>query len=70
MSYRLPNVLHAARSPESNPRLNQCARWAEVPCVKVSGLTRPVAIRCSRSSPTAAAAFRAASTSLLSTIPR
>ena len=41
-------------------------RWAEVPCVNDSGLTCPVAIFCSLSSPTAAAARRPAATSVRS----
>jgi hypothetical protein len=33
-------VLHAAMVPCCIPRLNHCVRWAELPCVNDSGLTR------------------------------
>ena len=53
-------------SPELSPVLNHETRCAEVPCVNLSGITRPVACFCSRSSPTAAAALMAEATSLSS----
>ncbi len=56
-------VSHAAGFPLLSPRLNHSTRCAELPCVKRSGMTRPVAIFCSRSSPIAAAAFSPSSTS-------
>src|SRR5215831_127096 len=57
------NVLQPATVPCAIPRLNHCVRWTELPCVNDSGVTRPVDIRCRRSSPTAAAAFMALSAS-------
>ena len=48
---------------DSSPRRNQRARCADEPWVQVSGLTRPPACFCRRSSPTAAAAARPSSTS-------
>ena len=53
-----PNVLHALISPLVKPRWNQSMRCCELPCVYVSGFTRPDDMRCKRSSPTAPAAFR------------
>src|SRR6516162_4158183 len=49
-------VLHDEISADSRPRRNHSARSAEDPCVKDSGLTYPLDIFCSRSSPTAATA--------------
>ena len=46
-----------------HPRRNHSTRCAELPCVKRSGITRPLDIRCSRSSPIAAAARSASSAS-------
>src|SRR6266404_4557869 len=63
-------VLHAAIEPESRPLRNHTMRCSELPCVKESGFTWPVAIFCSRSSPTAEAAPRADSTSPCSSRPR
>ena len=37
--YRGAKVSQAAIPPDSNPRLNHSVRCAEVPCVKLSGLT-------------------------------
>jgi len=62
-------VSHALGSPASRPALNHFDRCAEVPCVKVSGLTDPVARRCSLSSPTACEARIASSTSPASRTP-
>jgi hypothetical protein len=39
-------VSQAARLPEVKPCLNQKSRWAEVPWVNLSGMTRPVCIFC------------------------
>src|SRR6201993_2712797 len=60
------NVLQDLMLPEVRPVLNHCARWAEVPCVNLSGITRPVACFWRRSSPTAAAALIADAMSLWS----
>src|SRR5262249_44427684 len=56
-------VLQLFTSPLCRPRLNQRTRCALVPCVKLSGTTRPCAWRCRRSSPIAVAAAIAWSTS-------
>jgi hypothetical protein len=49
----------------SYPVENHFCRWAEVPCVKVSGSTRPWALFWMRSSPTEPAASRASAMSVL-----
>src|SRR5690606_2750756 len=59
-------VSQSSMRPESKPRRNQATRWAEVPWVKLSGVTVPWAERCKRSSPMAAAAASASSRSPLS----
>src|SRR4051812_6367297 len=59
IAHRTPpeeNVSQPEIRPESNPRLNHSVRCSEEPCVNESGLPRLPAMRCSRSSPTAAAA--------------
>ena len=56
-------VLQDEIVPFWKPRWNHSVRWAELPWVKVSGLTVPRVMRWMRSSPTAAAAFRPESTS-------
>src|SRR5262249_15781496 len=64
------NVSQGAGSPRSWPRSNQRTRSSEEPCVHFSGCTVPVACRCRRSSPTAAAARMAESMSPGSSSPR
>jgi hypothetical protein len=63
-------ALQDSTLPPLIPRWNHSMRWAEDPCVKESGLTGPRDARCKRSSPTAAAAPRALSTSPGSSRPR
>src|SRR5262249_49236837 len=63
-----PNVLQLDTVPFFGPGVNQPPRGADEPWVKASGTTRasglpPCAMRCSRSSPIAAAVCIAASTS-------
>ena len=52
-------VARRCGSPLSSPRLNQVTRCSDEPCVNFSGITRPVASFCRRSSPIAAAAWSA-----------
>ena len=54
-----PNVLQAAMLPFSKPVRNQRLRCSDEPCVKLSGVTRPVACFCKRSSPMALAVCNA-----------
>src|SRR5437899_3405497 len=63
-------VLHASIEPESRPLRNHIMRCSELPCVKESGFTCPVAIFCSRASPTPEAAPSADATSAGSSSPR
>jgi hypothetical protein len=56
-------VSQFAMLPDLNPPRNHCERCSDVPWVNESGLTCPVVMRCSLSSPTAAAAARPSSTS-------
>ena len=56
-------VSQSAALPWASPTSNQCCRWAEEPCVQVSRSTWPCVSDWMRSSPTAAAAFKASETS-------